>query len=91
MEAERTHYIKVNFPADYQSYLNGNGEGMWVLVDDDTYEAHQKDVSGGVYKGTLDNDSIYYPGLNHGEEVPFEMRGEKRPVAVWDGFLSEWQ
>lgn len=87
----RTHHIKVNFPADFQSYETGNGEGMWVLVDDATYEAHQTDVAGGVFKGTLDNDSIYYPGLNHGAEVSFEMRGDKRPVALWDGFLAEMQ
>ena len=30
-----------------------------------------------------------YPGLNHGELLPFEMRGECRPVADFHGFLSK--
>ena len=54
--------------------LAGNGEGVWVLVDPETKKAHDTDV---------------YPGLNHGELLPFEMRGECRPVADFHSFLSE--
>ena len=28
-----TEYIKVNLPLTEQDYANGNGEGVWVLVD----------------------------------------------------------
>lgn len=90
MQTERTNYIKVNFPADHESYQSGNGEGMWVLVDAQTYLAYQSDIAGGVWNGTLANDSVYYPGeLRVGDEVTFEMRGKNRPCAVWDGFLSQ--
>jgi len=86
----REHYIKVNFPDSYDAYLSGNGEGMWVLVDSPTKEAHDSDARGGVWFGTLDNDSFYYPGrLVHGMEVLFEMRGENRPCAVWEGFVDQ--
>lgn len=85
-----TEYIKVNLPASSEAYESGNGEGVWVLVDPRTKEAHDSDTTGGVYFGILDNDSVYYPGLNHGEPIPFEMRGDKRPVTpiAW---LEEWK
>lgn len=84
-----TEYIKVNFPLTEADYRNGNGEGMWVLVDQETKKAHDEDVSGGRYYGVLSNDSLYYPGLNHGTVFPFEMRGKSRPVADFHGFLSK--
>lgn len=83
-----TEYIKVNLPLTEQAYLAGNGEGVWVLVDPETKKAHDEDASGKGYVGILDNDSLYYPGLNHGEMILFEMRGEKRPVADFHSFLS---
>ena len=81
-------YIKVNFPLTAEDFAAGNGEGMWVLVDEETKAAHDADETGGVYTGILDNDSIYYPGLNAGAVVQFELRGENRPVAIFDGFLE---
>lgn len=84
-----TEHIKMNFPLTAEAFASGNGEGMWVLVDQETKEAHDADATGGHYIGILDNDSVYYPGLNHGEVVHFEMRGECRPVALFDGFLAE--
>ena len=84
-----TEYIKVNLPLTEHDYAAGNGEGVWVLVDPETKKAHDEDVTGGLYVGILDNDSCYYPGLNHGELLPFEMRGVCRPVADFHGFLSK--
>lgn len=85
-----TEYIKVNLPASSEAYESGNGEGVWVLVSEQVKAAYDQDATGGVYFGILDNDSCYYPGLNHGEPIPFEMRGDKRPVTpiAW---LEEWQ
>lgn len=80
----RDQYIKVNLPDSRKSYGYGNGEGVWVLVDAETKAAHDADVEGGLYRGTLDNDSLYWPGLSHGDEVVFEMRGENRPVVSYD-------
>ena len=37
------HEIKVNFPTNKEEYKNGNGEGCWVLVDDDTFAEYDKD------------------------------------------------
>ncbi len=83
--SKMTEYIKVNFPLTAEDFAAGNGEGMWVLVDQVTKAAHETDVSGGEWVGILDNDSIYFPDLNHGAVVRFEMRGEHRPVAILDG------
>lgn len=81
-------HIKVNFPLTAEDFAAGNGEGMWVLVDEETKAAHDADETGGVYTGILDNDSIYYPSLKAGATIQFEMRGESRPVTIFDGFLE---
>lgn len=86
---KRDNYIKVNLPADRESYESGNGEGVWVLVDDATKAAHDADVPSGTFHGTLDNDSWYWPGLSHGDEIIFEMRGENRPVVPFDWLNGE--
>jgi len=87
--SKMVHLIKVNFPLMAEDYVSGNGEGMWVRVDAETKAAYDADASGGRYIGVLDNDSFYNPGLNHGVLVPFEMRGEYRPVADFHGFLAK--
>ncbi len=84
-----TEYIQVNLPLTAQDYVAGNGEGVWVLVDPETKRDYDIDATGTGYVGILDNDSLYYPGLNCGELLPFEMRGERRPVADFHSFLSE--
>lgn len=84
-----TELIKVNFPLTEDEYKRGNGEGMWVRVDQATKKAYDEDASGGEYFGILANDSLYYPGLRYENVVVFEMRGENRPVADFHGFLSK--
>ena len=86
---QMTEHIKVNLPLTEQDYLAGNGEGVWVLVDPKTKQAHDMDAAGGGYVGLLDNDSCYYPGLNAGQLILFEMRGSFRPVANFYSFLSK--
>ena len=79
------YYIKINVPETEEDYLRGNGEGMWALVDEETKKAHDDDnVTGGGYQAELDNDSFYWPGLEHGQIVPIEMRGDKRPVVPYN-------
>lgn len=95
-DGERTCHIKVNFPATRDDWEHGNGEGMWVLVGNEVKALYDSDFDGGTFYGTLDNDSWYYPGLSHGTEVPFDMRGECRPVADYDWLAerygdSEWR
>lgn len=82
--SERTEYIKANIPNTMDKFISGNGEGVWVLVDKETKRAYDEDASGGVYYGTLDNDCLYWNGLNAGEVIPFEMRGNFRPVVLFD-------
>lgn len=84
-----TEHIKINLPLTEQDYESGNGEGVWMLVDLETKKAYDQDFIGKRYIGILDNDSCYYPGLNVGELLPFEMRGEYRPVVDFHGFLVQ--
>lgn len=81
-------FIQINLPLTEEDYLSGNGEGVWVKVDPATRRDYDADKIGPGYFGILDNDSLYYPGLGPGEVIPFEMRGEQRPVADYRGFLS---
>lgn len=69
-KSQMTEYVKVNFPLTEADYLAGNGEGMWAKVDQETKAAYDADATGGRYVGILDNDSIYFPGLNHGVSWP---------------------
>lgn len=81
---ECTEYIKINLPGSEDSYKTGNGEGVWVLVSEQVKAIYDRDAEGGYYFGILDNDSCYWPGLNHGAAIPFEMRGKNRPVVPYE-------
>lgn len=81
-------YIKVNLPSDQAGYASGNGEGVWVIVDQETYHLYHNDHSGGTFSGTLANDSLYYPELKYGDAILFTMRGESRAVCIYTGFLD---
>ena len=37
-------YIKVNIPLTERDYLSGNGEGVWVEVDEETRRAYDENV-----------------------------------------------
>ena len=81
--------IKVNIPMNEDEYKRGNGEGVWVEIDNETMTLYERDIEGGVYSGILANDSYYYPGLMCGDMILFEMRGEHRPVVCYKNFLDK--
>lgn len=82
--------FKVNLPATRDDFLSGNGEGCFVSIDEETYKAWEDDKNiGGVYEGALLNDSIYYPNLQYGDKIKFELRGDKRPVALIEKYCEE--
>ena len=85
---EKRIHRKVNLPNSAEAYERGNGEGVFVLVDAETKRDYDANAEGGEYEGILDNDSWYWRGLDHGEVVPFEMRGEFRPVVPYE-WLNE--
>ena len=82
--------IKINLPTTEDESRTGNGEGVFVLVDDDVKRAYDNDEEGTEYRGILDNDSWSYPGLIHGEEIPIEMRGSSRPVVPYKWLLDRY-
>ena len=81
-------YIKVNLPATESDFIGGYGERVFELVDEETKTAYDHDETGTSYTGILDNDSFYYIGLEHGAIIPFEMRGDHRPVVPYS-WLNE--
>ena len=80
---EYKNYIKVNLPDTSEKETSGNGEGVFILVNDETKKDHDNDKEGGLYFGILDNDSIYFSNILHGAIIPFTMKGNKRPVASY--------
>ena len=76
------YHIKVNLPSSKEKYESGNGEGVWVIIDETTKKDYDSDITGGIYHGILDNDSFDYPRLKCGSYIRFEMRGNNRPVAL---------
>lgn len=99
------YHIKANLTYSEESYQSGNGEGVWVIVDEETKEACDNDVTGAgrdcnlnddgtifiPYECILDNDSVYYDGLEHGERLPLEMRGDVRPVVPYAYLCQRWK
>lgn len=74
--------VKINLPQSQDKFAKGLGEGIWVSVDDITMAAYNSNTQGGVYTGSLRNDSYYYPHLKWGHTISFEMRGMNRAVAL---------
>lgn len=89
-QATYTEHIKANLPASLDDEKQGAGEGVFILVDPATKRAYDTDEAGTKYKGVLDNDSLYYPGLMHGTVLSFEMRGEKRPVVSFNWLVENY-
>lgn len=84
-------HIKVNIPQSQEAYIEGNGEGVFVLVEDDVKRAYDTDENGTNYQGILDNTSVYYKDLTHGTTIPFEMRGEFRPVVPIEWLKANYE
>lgn len=82
------HEIKVNLPTSQEDYKDGIGEGCWVIVDDETFNAYQENKNQKNCKGILHNDSIEYPRFTVGTKIYFELRGAARPVADYN-FLND--
>ena len=78
--------IKINLPANYESFQSGNGEGIWVSVTQEVDKAIQTGKEDGVYVGFLQNQPIYpkWLHLTLFDPVIFEARKEKRAVAFLD-------
>jgi hypothetical protein len=85
-KTNEANYIKVNLPDSAESYKSGHGEGVWAVVDDQTFVKHSNNENGISFAMIL-NDSLYYPGIDIGFVVPIELRGDKRPVVPYDELL----
>ena len=84
-------YIKANIPASMESYRSGNGEGCYFLVTEEVKRAYDQDEDNTNYVGILANDSLYYPELKAGAEVPLEMRGSFRPVVPYEWLQKSYK
>lgn len=79
-----TGYFKLNLPADFKGYQQGNGEGIWAVCLKKDKQKLDSNISKGQFIAWASNDSIYYPEICCGSEILAEFRGKNRPVAVWD-------
>ena len=84
-------YIKVNIPSSEEGFREGFGEGVFVIVDEDVRKLYDEDDEGTICEGILDNDCLYYPELKHGVIIPFEMRGDKRPVVLFSWLKENYK
>lgn len=85
-------YIHVFLPASQEDYRNGDGELVWVLVTEDVKKAYYNtDEECTSYTAILDDDSIYYPKLVRGTEMPIEMRVEDIPVVPYNWLVKNYR
>lgn len=84
------YFFKVNLPSSKENYVSGNGEGVWACTDLISYKKYQEDKNEGIIYVKILNDSVYYNGLNCEDLIPVELRGEKRPVAIYEELLSKY-
>ena len=75
--------LKANLPPGLPEYEQGNGEGVWVLVDKATETLHDQDGTG-TAPAFLANWPVTYPRMTWGDPVELELRGEKRAVVRLD-------
>lgn len=80
---EELQYIKANLPNSETNEIQGYGEGCFFLVSPDTAAALDRDEDGTLYAGILDNDSVYFPYIMHGELLPLVTKGKQRPVVPY--------
>lgn len=83
-------YFKINLPDSESSYEDGNGEGVWCYTDAESYKKWEDDCYHIKIFVRILNDSFYYTGLNYGTLIPVELRGEKRPVALYDELIDKY-
>jgi len=85
------YMIQANLPRDWASYHSGNGEGIWVVIDDETRKTWNSDKADGTFYAIPCVMSVYYPQLSRKlvdtkkellTPLEFEYRGAKRPVLV---------
>lgn len=76
--------FKVNLPATKDEYETGNGEGVWACATASDTEKVFSDCEYEIIFVKILNDSLYYPGLKCYDIIPVELRGECRPVAMFN-------
>ncbi|MCH7641477.1 hypothetical protein IID22_04745 [Patescibacteria group bacterium] len=87
----RYFLVKANLPDSMESWLSGNGEGMWVMIDADTKRKLDTNGAEGTFLAYLNEPCAYHPALNQeafdfdkrtARPIEFEFRGPHRPVLV---------
>ncbi len=90
INAPRDYFLtKGNLPPTWAKYRSGNGEGMFLMIDQSTNNDLQRERRDGTFYGLLNEPSVYHPVLNEivfdfvtetCKPVLFEFRGANRPV-----------
>jgi len=83
-------FFKVNLPNTVANYEAGSGEGVWAYTDEESYKKWLKDEKDSIVYVKILNNSMYYKGLEYGDLIPVELRGEYRPVAIYDELIAKY-
>lgn len=82
--------LQAYIPATEKAYKKGAGELCFFLVSEEVKAAYDREARGGSYSGILDEPSIFYYGLNPGEELPLKLQGIDAPIVPIEA-LKPWR
>jgi hypothetical protein len=82
-------HFKLNLPSTLKTYVSGNGEGIFAVVDSVLLKSKIDNDTADVFSAYAANDSVYYPHITCGTKILCEIRKGKRPVAVWAGLENK--
>jgi hypothetical protein len=82
--------IRINIPNSQWSEDEGFGEGMWVIVGNDTLTEWRKEASSGVHFASTYLNSFYFQKLKEGSVIPIKMKGGERPVAIYKELVDKF-
>lgn len=81
--------LRAFIPLTEKEYKKGYGEGCYFIVSAEVKAAYDKEETGTTYKGILDTDSMHYPELKQGQELPLEMRGIDSPIVPYKAIKKQ--
>lgn len=84
-------FFEVNLPACEKSFHKGFGERVWAYTDLSSYNKIKNNHNGEIIYVKLLSDSFYYKDLKHETLIPIELRGEYRPVAIYEELSAKYQ
>ena len=83
--------VIVRIPKDEESYKNGDGETVGVLVNKQVRKAYSTGETNAIYSGILLDNSNFYDGLIAGVTIHFEMKESKKAVISYKWLTENYK